>query len=119
MTKVRLLLLLVIAVFALGACGGGDDLTEEQIENAFKASFTGDTGPLEEIACDAEKEGIKSSAAAMPEGTDVTIDCSIDGDVATCSGNMTMTVEGADPVESPLPEFKIKIDDGKLCGSAE
>jgi hypothetical protein len=120
MKALRLTLLVVIAVLALAACGGGSDLTEEQIENAFKDTFAGNTDSMKEITCDAEHEALEAGAGILPEGSEVTIDCSIDGDVATCSGSMSMVVEeGADPVTSEMPEFKVKIEDGKLCGTAE
>jgi hypothetical protein len=121
MKPLRLIVLVILAVVALAACGG-DDLTEEQIENALRDSFTGNVDPLKEISCEAEQDSIESTnegTELLPEGATVSFDCRIDGDVATCTGEMTMTVEGADPATQPLGEFKIKIEDGKLCGQAE
>jgi hypothetical protein len=120
MTKIRLALLVLIAIFALGACGG-DKLTADEVEKAMQSSFEGDLEPLKKITCDAEKEAMEQTGApteGMPEGTSVKVDCSIDGDVATCNMAMTVEIEGAEPQTTEIP-LKIKIDDGKLCGTAE
>lgn len=107
-----------MVMLVLSACGGGDDLSADKIEDALKASFSGNLDPLKEITCDAEQASMENTTAVLPEGSTVELDCKIDGDEVSCTGIMSMAVEGTDErIETGMGDpLKMTIKDGKLCG---
>jgi hypothetical protein len=117
MAKLWLIFLVLAAIF--GSCNP-EELTAVQVEDALRSAFEGDFEALKAITCEAEQASIDQSGDApiLPEGTSVSTECSIDGEVVTCNMAMTVTMEGAEPQTTRLP-IKINIEDGKLCGSAD
>ena len=73
MKKLIALLLALVMVFSLAACGGGSAKTEEEKEPAAEpAADAGDAGEAEEPAADAGDAGEAEEPAAEAEGEDLT-----------------------------------------------
>jgi hypothetical protein len=123
MNKRLILAVLVLALIPLlAACGGGDKVTADQVENALQKSLEGDNNPLKEITCDAEHASLdEASLGALfsnPDGTpmetDLKFECSEEGDNIQCTMSGSVAGQEIPAEQGALPAFKVV--DGKLCG---
>ena len=98
--------LLLLIPMVLAACGGGVD--EDNLEDALvKALVEGDTGDLEDLVCDDDKDELTEDESEPVD--DASVDCSVEDDSFTCDVSMTN--------DDQTLEFTYKgdVEDGKIC----
>lgn len=98
--------LLLLVPMVLAACGGG--LDEGDLEDALtKALEEGDTGDLEDLVCDDDKEQLTESESEPAD--DVSVDCSVEDDSFSCDISFTDNDQTFDLV------YKGDVEDDKIC----
>jgi hypothetical protein len=100
-----LALVLFLVPMVLSACGGGVD--EDNLEDALsKALNDGDTGDLEDLVCDDDKEELTQESEPVE---DASVDCSVEDDSFSCDISITESGQSFDFV------YKGDVEDGKIC----
>jgi len=111
--RFALFIVLVLIVPMLAACGGGgDEISADDAEAAFRAVFEGNIEEANKYVCDEQKvDASEVEVPEIPEGVTLDVSCEKSGENMDCT--MKLTMPGVDePMEQTM---SIAMKDGKLC----